>query len=186
MVGVLVIGGVPGVMAGGCAGAVAVFLVRRREPVEVRRRRARVAADLPFAADLMVACLRAGSPIGGAVEIAAAAVGGPLGDRLSSVTGRLRLGAGPEEAWSELRADPELSALARDMTRAAVNGAPVADVLSRLADDATREAHAATSAAARRAGVQVIAPLGLCFLPAFVFLGIIPIVAGLATQAFGG
>jgi pilus assembly protein TadC len=71
------------------------------------------------------------------------------------------------------------------MTRAALSGAPVADVLSRLADDARREVRASSTAAARRVGVQAVAPLGLCFLPAFVFLGIIPVVAGLAGQVFG-
>jgi hypothetical protein len=30
-------------------------------------------------------------------------------------------------------------------------------------------------------GVKAVAPLGLCFLPAFVLLGIIPVVAGLAS-----
>lgn len=75
-----------------------------------------------------------------------------------------------------------LGALARTMIRAAQSGAPVADVLTRLADDARRTAQATASAAARRVGVHAVAPLGLCFLPAFVFLGIVPMVAGLAGQ----
>ena len=40
-------------------------------------------------------------------------------------------------------------------------------------------AHAA-AAAAERAAVLIAGPLGLCFLPAFVCLGIVPVVAGLA------
>ncbi len=133
----------------------------------------------------MVACLRAGQPVSGAVEAAARAMGGPLGERLAWVNGQLRLGALPEAAWSALEHDRPLAALARGMTRASLSGAPVADVLTRLADDARHEARAASSAAARRVGVQAVAPLGLCFLPAFVFLGIIPVVAGLAAQVFG-
>ena len=42
------------------------------------------------------------------------------------------------------------------------------------------------AARAQRAGVTVLAPLGACFLPAFVCLGIVPVVAGLATSSFGG
>ncbi|MFD0891079.1 type II secretion system F family protein, partial [Streptosporangium algeriense] len=61
-----------------------------------------------------------------------------------------------------------------------LSGAPVADILTRLADDARQEARSAASAAALRVGVQAVAPLGLCFLPAFVCLGIVPVVAGLA------
>ncbi|MDH2426728.1 type II secretion system F family protein [Sphaerisporangium sp. TRM90804] len=185
LAGLLVVGGAPGLVVGACAGGAAVVVVRRREPVEVRHRRARLVADLPFAADVMVACLRAGQPVTGAVETAADAVGGPLGDSLAWVGGQLRLGAAPEAAWSALKGDRALSGLVLGMTRAASSGAPVADVLTRLADDARRKGRAEASAAARRAGVQVVAPLGLCFLPAFVLLGIVPVVAGLAGQVFG-
>ncbi|GGK80265.1 hypothetical protein Ppa06_51130 [Planomonospora parontospora subsp. parontospora] len=178
----LVLGGVPGAVAGG-AGAVAVLLVlRRREGPAQCRERDRITADLPFAADLMVACLRAGQPITGALEVTVQAVGGPLGDRLARVSGRLRLGAAPEHAWLALAADRALAPLARTMSRAALSGAPVADVLTRAADDSRHAARAASSAAARRVGIQVVAPLGLCFLPAFVLLGIVPVVAGLAGE----
>ena len=38
----------------------------------------------------------------------------------------------------------------------------------------------AAEQAARRVGVLAVAPLGLCFLPAFVLLGVVPVVIGLA------
>ncbi|WP_433249658.1 type II secretion system F family protein [Streptosporangium sp. CA-135522] len=176
----LLVGGVPGVVAGVAGSVVALVLVRRREPARLRRERDRVMADLPLAADLMVACLRAGQPITGAIDVTVEALGGPLGDRLAWVSGQLRLGAAPERAWQVLAAERALAPLARTMSRAAVSGAPVADVLARLSDDSRHAARAASAAAARRVGVQAVAPLGLCFLPAFVFLGIVPVVAGLA------
>jgi pilus assembly protein TadC len=71
--------------------------------------------------------------------------------------------------------------LSRAMSRAAQSGAPVADVLTRLADDAREALRAESVASARRVGVMAVAPLGLCFLPAFVLLGIIPVIAGLAS-----
>ena len=37
-------------------------------------------------------------------------------------------------------------------------------------------------ARAQRAGVLIAAPLGLCFLPAFLLLGIAPVVIGLAGE----
>ncbi|GIH39025.1 hypothetical protein Mco01_20250 [Microbispora corallina] len=181
-VGFLLVGGAPGLLTGALLAAGALVVVHRREPPEARRRRERMAADLPFAADLMVACLRAGRPLGGAVETAAQAIGGPLGDRLEWVGAQIRLGADPEAAWAALTGDVSLAPLSRTMIRAAQSGAPVADVLTRLADDARQTARASASAAARRVGVQAVAPLGLCFLPAFVLLGIVPVVAGLATQ----
>jgi pilus assembly protein TadC len=37
----------------------------------------------------------------------------------------------------------------------------------------------------QRAGVRVLAPLGLCFLPAFVCLGVVPLVIGIAGDVLG-
>ncbi|WP_344866235.1 type II secretion system F family protein [Planomonospora alba] len=165
------------------AGSIAVpLLLRRREPPGRRRERARITADLPLAADLMVACLRAGQPVTGALDVTVQAIGGPLGARLAWVGGQLRLGAVPEQAWLALADERALAPLARTMSRAALSGAPVADVLTRVSDDARHAARAASAAAARRVGVQAVAPLGLCFLPAFVFLGVVPVVAGLAGE----
>ncbi|WP_436758678.1 type II secretion system F family protein [Streptosporangium sp. V21-05] len=178
----LAVGGLPGAVAGVAGFGIALVVLWRREPPELRGERRRVTADLPLAADLMVACLRAGQPITGAIDVTVEAVGGPLGERLAWVSGQLRLGAAPESAWQALESERSLAPLARAMSRAALSGAPVADVLIRLSDDSRRAARAASSAAAQRVGVQVVAPLGLCFLPAFVFLGIIPIVAGLAGE----
>ncbi|MCW2777557.1 MAG: hypothetical protein JWN17_1282, partial [Frankiales bacterium] len=52
--------------------------------------------------------------------------------------------------------------------------------VARLAADARAEARSAAEQRARRAGVLAVAPLGLCFLPAFVLLGVVPVVVGLA------
>ena len=43
----------------------------------------------------------------------------------------------------------------------------------------------AVEAAVRRAGVWVLAPLGVCFLPAFLCLGVVPMVLGIAADVFG-
>ncbi|GAA2998670.1 type II secretion system F family protein [Streptosporangium longisporum] len=178
----LAVGGLLGIGAGLAGSGIALTVLRRREPPELRRERERVTADLPLAADLLVASLRAGQPITGALDVTVEAVGGPLGDRLAWVSGQLRLGAAPESAWEALASERSLAPLARVMSRAALGGAPVAEVLTRLSDDSRQAARAVSAAAAQRVGVQVVAPLGLCFLPAFVFLGIIPVVAGLAGE----
>jgi pilus assembly protein TadC len=51
----------------------------------------------------------------------------------------------------------------------------------RLADDLEREALAAVEDRARAVGVKAAVPLGLCLLPAFLLLGIVPLVASLVT-----
>ncbi|MEU8104211.1 type II secretion system F family protein [Nonomuraea muscovyensis] len=177
----LLIGGLAGIGTALLVAPATALVLRRHEDPAVKQTRARIADDLPFAADLMAASLLAGRPVSAATEIAATAIGGPLGRRLAWVSGQLRLGADPEPTWAQLARDPATGHLARAMSRAAQSGAPVADVLTRVADDARETARAASVATARSVGVKAVAPLGLCFLPAFVLLGIIPVVAGLAT-----
>ena len=177
----VLVGGMPGLIAGVFVTPAVALYLHRKTPPHSHDDQRRITADLPFAADLMTACLRAGRPVSAATEIAATAIGGPLGERLMWVSTQLRLGADPEPTWAHLAKEPSMGNLSRAMSRAAQSGAPVADVLTRLADDAREASRAASVAAARKVGVKAVAPLGLCFLPAFVLLGIIPVVAGLAS-----
>ncbi|MFI7419214.1 type II secretion system F family protein [Nonomuraea sp. NPDC049684] len=177
----LLVGGLAGIVAALLLAPVIALILHRKEPPQSRQEREQITADLPFAADLMTACLLAGQPVTAATDLAATTIGGPLGQRLAWVGSQLRLGADPEPTWATLAKDPALSQLSRAMSRAAQTGAPLADVLTRLADDARDTAKAASLAAARTVGVKAVAPLGLCFLPAFVLLGIIPVIAGLAS-----
>ena len=53
-------------------------------------------------------------------------------------------------------------------------------LLAAVADDQRDEARMQAESAARAAGVRSVAPLVACFLPAFILIGIVPIVASLA------
>ena len=178
----LLVGGPVGWAAGALAALGCHRILSRMEPRAVRSRRARIVTDLPLAIDLLAACLRGGGAWHESVEAVADAVGGPLGTELARVAARIRLGADPAEEWLGLAVDPILAPLGRAAARAATGGAPVAATLARLARDQRRTARAAASARARSAGVRAVAPLGLCFLPAFVLLGVVPAVAGIAAN----
>jgi len=162
----------------------------RLEPAQVRRERDRLRGDLPLLLDLLAACLAGGASLPAAASAVAGAVGGPAGQRLAVVAGALRVGTTAAEAWTALAgADPDgdpLAPAARALARAAEGGAPVAAAVARLAADARQRARSDGEQAARRAGVLAVAPLGLCFLPAFVLLGIVPVVAGLARPLLTG
>jgi pilus assembly protein TadC len=80
---------------------------------------------------------------------------------------------------------PPLDTLARTVVRAGESGSAVVPALQRLATDLRSSARSDTEAAVRRAGVWVLAPLGLCFLPAFLCLGVVPLVLGIADGVFG-
>jgi len=71
------------------------------------------------------------------------------------------------------------------VSAAAESGAPLSDVLAGLAEDARARALLAARLRARAVGVRAVLPLGLCFLPAFVLLGVVPLVAGMVSQVFG-
>jgi pilus assembly protein TadC len=55
-------------------------------------------------------------------------------------------------------------------------------VLGLVAAVGGRHRAEAAEARAQRAGVLIAAPLGLCFLPAFLVLGVVPVVIGLAGE----
>jgi pilus assembly protein TadC len=144
---------------------------------------AQLARELPVACDLLAVCLTAGTPVGAALSAVGDGVGGPLGPQLAEVGALYRLGASPRRAWSGV--PPPLEALARTVVRAGESGSSVVPALHRLAADLRSTGRNATEAAVRRAGVWVLAPLGLCFLPAFLCLGVVPLVLGIAAGVFG-
>ncbi|GAB2871087.1 type II secretion system F family protein [Nocardioides pacificus] len=166
VVGVLVAGGVQLVLA-------------RSEPPAQRRAREAARRDLACLVDLFAAALSAGTPAAEAVGFVCAALPGPAADRLHTVRARLDVGLDPEAVWEGLAGDPVLGPLGRTLARAHATGAPVVGAVERLADDLAVRARADVEDRARAVGVKAAVPLGLCLLPAFLLLGIVPLVAGL-------
>jgi hypothetical protein len=184
-VAVLIAGLATGAIIGLVAGPLAVVGVRRLAAMAPR---IRPDIGLALAVDLAACALRAGQPVATAVALAAPAAGPVSGPRLLQVSGLLRLGAEPAEAWRELLADPVLAPVAQAARRSATSGARLAQGWEQLAVELRAGVRSAAEARAHRAGVFAMAPLGLCFLPAFVCLGVIPVVIGIARTlpAIGG
>jgi pilus assembly protein TadC len=182
----VVLGGVFGVVAGLVSAALLDRWLRGLESRAERLRRERLAADVPVAADLLAACLLAGCPPAHAADAVAEAIGGPLADELRRVVALLRLGGDPVRSWLSLDTEPALAGMGRSFARAAESGTTLADAVVRVADERRAARRLAASAAARTAGVRATAPLGLCFLPAFVLVGVVPVVAGLAGSLVAG
>ncbi|CAM3257463.1 type II secretion system F family protein [Prescottella defluvii] len=136
--------------------------------------------------DLLAACLKAGLPVSTAVAAAARSAPGPLAESLRRTADLLALGADPATAWDVVAAEPATEALARMARRSARSGAALSAAIGELAAQQRSDAEDAAVAAAERAGVLVSGPLGLCFLPAFICLGIVPVVIGLAGRVLAG
>lgn len=164
--------------------------------------------DLPLVADLLAAAVSAGVEVGAAAAAVAGVVDGPWAGALSRAVALHRLGADAAQAWGRMGCPgppasrpaqggrphgpatpdprpPEVAAFARSMARAVGGGAPLAESLARLAVEVRQAQRAAAQEAAHRAGVRMVGPLVACALPAFVLVGVVPAVAGLATGALG-
>lgn len=180
VVGVAVfLGGAVGVVGGLAAGGLAWRVLGRVESPGTVRRRAQLERDLPAAVDLLVAAFGAGAAPGPALRLVADALGGPVGEELAGIRHRLELGADPGLVWRGLAGHPQLGPLGRALARAHDSGASVTTAGERLADELRERSHAEVESRARSVSTKAAVPLGACFLPAFVLLGIVPLIAGL-------
>ena len=136
------------------------------------------------ALDVFAVCLLAGMSVPAAASVTAPSAPHQLRSLLRRTADLLALGADPGTAWSGETDDPICQALLRLARRSSASGSALAGGISELAEQARQEATNTAAAAAERAGVLIAGPLGLCFLPSFVFLGIVPVLIGLAGDVF--
>ncbi|WP_275463628.1 type II secretion system F family protein [Streptomyces noursei] len=183
----VLLGGVTGVLLGLAVGWGAYRWLRwQRAAAAVRTATARVAAELAPAGDLLAACLAAGAGPREAAEAVGRSLDGTVAERLRHIAAELRLGGEPAAVWPRLAELPGAEALARCLERAGTSGAPAVEPVSRIAAELRAEWGRAAAARARRAGVLVTLPLSGCFLPAFLVLGVAPVLIGLAGGLLGG
>lgn len=174
----LLVPSTPGLLLAPAVGTAIWWRGRLWQGTAVRRRAARVAADLPHVVDLMVAALSVGAAPVDALDRVARVVGGPLEEDLRPDLIRLGLGADPTAVWHGLTRHPELGRLGLALHRATDTGAPVLDALARLADELRAARRAEVEARVRQVEVKASVPLAACLLPAFVLVGVVPLVAG--------
>jgi pilus assembly protein TadC len=163
------LGAVVGVVA-----AVGIVLTGRTRPAEVA-----VAEQAAVVLDLLAGCLQAGLSMPAALD-AAACAGDPVTRAACIATAAsLRAGRPAAQAWQPWAADRWLAPAARIAARTTDTGAAVAEDLARAAARLRAQRRALLQQRVQRAGVWVVVPLGLCFLPAFVLAAVVPVVIGL-------
>jgi Type II secretion system (T2SS), protein F len=134
----------------------------------------------PVLLDLAAAVLGAGAPAAAGVRLLAEA----LDDHDPAAAQGLReLAVRHEAAAPGLAAaaslPPWLRRLDAALTLARDSGTAPGPLLAAAAEDERRATAAAARVAAARLGVRVVLPAGVCLLPAFVLLTVVPIVLGL-------
>jgi len=175
---VVLVGGTAGLLSAPLVAAVVVAGGRRAlrgpRPVAVEP------LALAGAWDLLAACLSAGLAVPPSVRAAADTLPGASGTALRRAAELLALGADPHQAWQPALECPDTARLARVARRSGRSGAALSAALGVLAAEVRAGARERSEARAQRAGVLITGPLGLCFLPAFLVIGVIPVVIGLA------
>ncbi len=176
------LGGPVGVLGGLVASLLVWRTLGRVESPQVVRRRLQLERDLPGAVDLLSAAFAAGAAPVSALGLVAEALGGPVGAELAALRHRLELGADPGRVWRDVAAHPQLGPLGRALARAHESGSSVTTAGERLAGELRARSQAEVESRARSVSTKAAVPLGVCFLPAFVLLGIVPLIAGLVTS----
>ena len=128
---------------------------------------------VPVVLDLLAAASESGAPVPRCLASVGAAVGGDRGLDLAEAGAEISWGASWAEAWAGR--DDALAPVASALRPAWEDGSsPVA--AARAAARAVRRGQQTQAlVAAERLGVRLLLPLTLCHLPAFVLLGIIPV-----------
>ncbi|MCC2309484.1 type II secretion system F family protein [Cellulomonas chengniuliangii] len=178
LVSVLLVGAGAGWALGPCVRRAAVAAPRAGGAGRDRDARAVAPLDVSLVLELVDVALATGVSVPHALQAVGAAVGGRDGEALERTGSMLVLGSSWQEAWA--RAPRRLEAVARCLEPAwSAGSAPGAALRSQAAAVRRGRQRAAREAAARM-GVHLVLPLGLCFLPAFVLLGLAPVMLSLA------
>lgn len=148
--------------------------------------------DLAFDLDLVAVCLQAGLPVERALDHTVRASGDRSG--LGHLARAARWGVddmrldGARDGGEDDGA-PDLASVVAVMRFSGRTGVALAPLLQAHADELRRSEHRRRQIAAARLGVMLVLPLGVCVLPAFVLLGVVPVLLTLIgdlAPAFSG
>lgn len=152
-------------------------------------RRARPPTTLPPTLDVVVlldlldAAIASGASLPRALGAVGGCAGGTDGEAMARASSALVMGADWPTAWAGAprRLRPVVDGLAPTW----VTGSAPGPALRAAADHVRRERRSAAREAAGRLGVHLVLPLGLCFLPAFILIGLVPVMVSLGSELLG-
>lgn len=131
--------------------------------------------------DLMRAALSSGADLVTAVEAVAAALPARQASTYQRAAAALRLGTPWCDAWPDADA-----VVAQALAAAWQDGLDPEPVLRFAAASIRRQRQARAQEAAAALGVRLVLPLGICLLPAFVLLGLVPVMLSAGFSLLGG
>lgn len=179
--GLMLIGGLAGLIVGMALAPVVGRVVGQLSSTTSRRHEREVLEQLPTALDLMSAALAVGRPPIDAFTMTAHASDAPLGPELRKIAHRLAVSSDHSVVWSGLEGTA-LSPVARAFIRAETAGIPIAAVVSTTGEELRRARRSERRSAGARVAVSTTAPLGLCFLPSFFLVAVVPALFSMFTN----
>lgn len=166
---------------GGPRGSVASERVGGREPdSSSRAARPATVMDVADAMDLLALALESGAAVPVCLDQVAGESDEPVAGHLRQVAAALRWGVEPRAAWADV---PDAwSAAGSALTLADAAGTPPAGHLREASRRLRESEQHRVELAGATVAVRLVVPLGLCFLPAFVLLTVVPVVVALASE----
>ena len=133
--------------------------------------------------DFLVLTISAGMTVPSAIHKTAQLCEYELASQLGQVVRGHNLGASVESELIQIaNQDRYWRLVVNQLRQSWERGATILENLSELSEFLVDLEKSATLQKVRSAGVRSVLPLGLCFLPAFILVVVIPLIAGLVTN----
>ncbi|WP_416174542.1 MAG: type II secretion system F family protein [Bifidobacterium crudilactis] len=157
--------------------------------VPFRRMNASASLHIPLILELLAVALRQGSSITRALDTVAQVVDVGLGTAVGKVTASLHKGVAWSESWALVCDDASYVGQAcivlRDTLEASWRlGASPLPRIEAVISQLNGEQRTRVESQAARLSIRLLLPTALCFLPAFVLLGVIPCISAFAQGLF--
>ena len=131
---------------------------------------------MPLLLELLGTALDSGLTVQGALRAVANVAESDIQARLLRVVAGLEIGASWQNSWEGNATRGDVAQIHDALSFGALTGASSAPLLYAEAQRSRRFASRSAEKRAAALGVKLVLPLGLCSLPAFIALGIVPVV----------
>ena len=133
-------------------------------------------ASIPLLLELLATALESGLPIQGALQVVAEVAEAKMRTKLLQVVAGLRIGASWQDSWAGCLGEDGIEQIRDALSFGAATGASAAPLLYAQARHYRSSAARDAQKRAAALGVKLVLPLGLCALPAFIAVGVVPVV----------
>lgn len=132
--------------------------------------------SVPLLLELLGTALESGLAVQGALRVVAQVAGKRLRKSLLQVVAGLEIGASWQDSWAGNLDHEDLLQIHDALSFGALTGASAAPLLYAQAQHFRADTARKAQKRAAALGVKLVLPLGLCSLPAFIALGVVPVV----------